>query len=312
MRAVVPAPLFDAYAMVDWSAAAVPRLGRDSIWWALLVRSAGGYRDIALENLPTREAATVRLAEALMELSGSGLRTLVGFDFPFGYPAGTARALGRDGVPWHATWSFLAASVRDGADNANDRFGFAAALNRRMSGRAFPFWGHPPGQRHDGLNPRKPRDYGPDSLEERRLIERQVRRAKPVWQLAYTGSVGSQVLMGLPRVWALRRHERLSGHARIWPFETGLAPPRSRPGDVVLAEIYPSLVEPDRIDGLPKDAGQVRATVRAYARLDETGRLGPLFAGNATMSEDARRVVLEEEAWILGITDGAGLPPIEA
>ena len=33
--------LFDAYIVVDWSAASRPRHGKDSIWWALVRRING-------------------------------------------------------------------------------------------------------------------------------------------------------------------------------------------------------------------------------------------------------------------------------
>jgi len=47
-------PLFDAYLMVDWSAAAVPTVGRDSIWYAL--RAGRSERSA---NLATRAAEQI-------------------------------------------------------------------------------------------------------------------------------------------------------------------------------------------------------------------------------------------------------------
>ena len=73
--------LFDAYLMVDWSAEARPKLGRDSIWLALVERSARGLRLAMLENAPTRQGARVRIADLLADLAAQGKRTLVGFDF---------------------------------------------------------------------------------------------------------------------------------------------------------------------------------------------------------------------------------------
>src|SRR5262245_60527212 len=94
-------PLFDAYLMVDWSAAAVPTVGRDSIWYAL----RAGRRE-RCANLPTRAAAQATLRALLLRLRGEGQRVLVGFDFPFGYPAGFAAALGLG--DWRRLWRFLA------------------------------------------------------------------------------------------------------------------------------------------------------------------------------------------------------------
>lgn len=295
-------PLFDAYIIVDWSAANVPRTGRDSIWYADFRREGGRLVRRCLANPPTRARAAAELTERLARLAQDGRRALVGFDFPFGYPAGTARGLRLAGTPWAATWQMLANGIEDADSNANNRFELAASLNRRFSGADFPFWGRPARSSVPGLSPRRPRQHGPGEPAERRLCERRVRRTQPVWKLAYAGSVGSQTLTGIPRVWALRRDLRLAGSARIWPFETGLRhDPRAR---VVLAEVYPSLFAADRIDGLPKDAGQVTAAARGFAALDSDDRLAPLLAGDPALTAAERHAVEAEEAWILGVADG--------
>src|SRR5579863_1116570 len=67
--------------MVDWSAAASPRLGRDSIWLCSLRREKGRLRQIALENIATRLAARDRLAALLAADLAAGRRVLAGFDF---------------------------------------------------------------------------------------------------------------------------------------------------------------------------------------------------------------------------------------
>lgn len=295
-------PLFDAYIMVDWSAAAVPRSGADSIWYAEYRREGRGLVRRALANPRTRGAASAELAERLARLAKDGRRVLVGFDFPLGYPSGAARALGLDGAPWAGTWRMLADRIEDAETNANNRFELAASLNRRLSGADFPFWGRPARRSLPGLSPRRPRAHRPDEPAERRLCERRVPRAQPVWKLAYAGSVGSQALTGIPRVWEIRHDQRIADVARIWPFETGLGhDPQAR---IALAEVYPSLFAADRIDGLPRDAGQVTATARALAALDSHGRLAKLFAGDPALTAAERRAVEAEEAWILGVAEG--------
>lgn len=92
-------PLFDAYLMVDWSARSEPARGADSIWWALIERRDGAAALLRRENPSLRAAAVEQLATMLAALSAEGRRSLVGFDFPFGYPAGFAAALGLDGAP---------------------------------------------------------------------------------------------------------------------------------------------------------------------------------------------------------------------
>ena len=81
--------MFETFVMVDWSAATVPRTGRDSIW--ICWHAKDGER---LENPPTRQAAKVLLADWLAAAVERGERVLIGFDFPFGYPAGFAARLG--------------------------------------------------------------------------------------------------------------------------------------------------------------------------------------------------------------------------
>lgn len=293
--------LFDAYLMVDWSAEARPKLGADSIWLALVVRSPRGLRLRALENAATRHGARARIADLLADLVAEGRRTLAGFDFPFGYPAGTAAALGLKGIPWQATWDRLAAAIEDGPDNANNRFAAADRLNAVMGLPAGPFWGHPQGRRFERLAPTRP---AYDRLAERRIGERYISGPQPVWKLAGVGSVGGQALTGIPVVRLLRRDRRLKDACRIWPFETGLVPLDAEATSrhpVTLAEIYPSLVGLRSENGAVKDALQVQAIAGHMARLDESGALGALFAGAPDLGDDERRTVEREEAWVLGV-----------
>lgn len=294
-------PLFQQYVMVDWSAAASPKKGADSIWYAHYICDEDGLRRVALENPTTRAAATGALADLLAGAlaQDEDSRVLVGFDFPFGYPKGTAEALGLTGLLWRQLWSFLSERIEDDDRNANNRLPVAAALNRQLSEGGFPFWGHPHGQVHDGLPTRKPANYGGDRLAERRLIENRVPGAKTVWQLNGAGSVGGQVLTGIPRVWQLRTDPRLAFTTQIWPFETGLDDqPQAR---IVLAEAYPSIVAPLVLEGLPKDAGQVCALAEHLAGEDSADRLLELMQGGK-IGDDKRRIIELEEAWILGIT----------
>ena len=97
--------MFDTFIMVDWSAANVPRTGRDSIW--LCRRDAEGE---TLVNAPTRHAARELISQWLE--AASRRRVLLGFDFPFGYPAGFAARLGLTGPPWRAVWDEIAGADR--------------------------------------------------------------------------------------------------------------------------------------------------------------------------------------------------------
>ena len=81
-------PVFDAYLMVDWSAANSPSRGKDSIWLGLTVRGRQGPRLTQLENPTTRAAATERIIQLAINNRRRGRRILIGFDFPFGLRGG--------------------------------------------------------------------------------------------------------------------------------------------------------------------------------------------------------------------------------
>jgi precorrin-8X/cobalt-precorrin-8 methylmutase len=104
--------LFDTYVIVDWSAASQPKTGRDSIWICRLGRDRE-----SVSNPPTRHAAKGMLADMLAGASERGERVLLGFDFPFGYPAGFAARLGLAGTPWRALWDEIAGLLHDNENN---------------------------------------------------------------------------------------------------------------------------------------------------------------------------------------------------
>lgn len=285
--------MFGAYLMVDWSAAAVPATGKNSIWVAL-----GTPHLLVVRNPPTRHAAMRLILRLVRTCLARGRRVLVGFDFPFGFPAGCATRLGLRPKLWRSVWRELARVFADAPDNSNQRFRAAAALNRRLDGKG-PFWGRPESASAPGLSTRKPAtDWSRLGFAERRHTDRRpaTRSAKSIWQLAYNGSVGSQAMLGMKRLLALRDHPALARRIAVWPFEA-----IRRGTRVVLAEIWPSLPA-WRIDSTthtPKDRAQVVGVVKRLAALDGAARLTPLFAPRWTPAE--RRAACREEAWILGV-----------
>ncbi|HEX7968084.1 MAG TPA: hypothetical protein VF502_07680, partial [Stellaceae bacterium] len=297
-------PLFDSYLMVDWSAASQPARGKDSIWLCHMRRDGRALRTLAVENLATRHEARQRLLSLLDTERGAGRAVLAGFDFAFGYPSGLAQRLQLPDPPWRSMWDLLADRMKDEADNSNNRFAVAAALNERISGGPAPFWGCPSAAAHPSLETRHHRRHEALGLAERRLADARIRGPQPVWKLAYPGSVGSQVLTGIPVLRYLRDHGDLAAATWIWPFETGLRPlaRADTEGRILLAKIYPSLVPALPRPGEVRDACQVRAIARHFAALDAAGGLAPLFAGDPTLSDAERRRVEGEESWILGVT----------
>lgn len=314
---------FDAYLMVDWSAASTPApanpvRAKDSIWWALGVSDGDALAITDHRHARTRREAVEALGDLLEGVLRHG-RVLACFDFAFGYPAGTAAALGLSGLTWRKLWSAITEAFEEGSANDNNRFAVADMLNRRIGGPAGPFWSHPPSHkgRYADLPFRKPAGYGEDFPAERRRAEDWAKGAKSVWQLSGAGVVGGQTLSGIPALWQLRTDPRFASRAAIWPFETGLADdPRA---DLVIAETWPSLFPPEECGGLPLDAGQVLSTVRHLHAADRQGLLEAWFAGPADLSGDDRQKIEGEEGWILGpvgadqpMPEMAARPPVPA
>ena len=80
-------PEFDAYLMVDWSASSRPVTGKDSVWYCLVIRNGDNVSVAAHENPPTRRQAVTEINDVLRGLARREQMVLVGFDFPYGYPA---------------------------------------------------------------------------------------------------------------------------------------------------------------------------------------------------------------------------------
>ena len=283
--------LFDSYLIVDWSANSVPKRGKDSIWWAL--RTPDG--ETLLGNPTTRSEAVESVTHLAATEADLGRRVLIGFDFPFGYPHGTAAALTGE-ASWEAVWGLLSELIEDRLDNGNNRFDVAEKLNAKFDGVG-PFWGRPRTQDNPGV-PEKGTAVTGHHPPKRRIVEDHVRSAQLTWKLFTTGSVGSQVLMGLPALQRLRQHPRLKGRCEIWPFETGLAAPAAA---VCIAEIYPSLISAQATEFWVKDAEQVRINATAFARCDSDGKLAAMFGGPRDLTPQERDIIEREEAWILGV-----------
>ena len=83
--------LFQAYVAVDWSAASKPTTGADSVWIGVLKRNVRFQMAFEAHNPATRAEAEKLLNAILDDLKRKSERVLVGFDFPLGFPRGTAR-----------------------------------------------------------------------------------------------------------------------------------------------------------------------------------------------------------------------------
>ncbi len=296
------ARLFNAYLIVDWSAAAKPITGADSVWIGVLKRDVRFRFAFEAHNPATRAEAEAMIGAILDDRAKRRERTLLGFDFALGLPRGLTAGLGLTQTPpWKAVWSEIDKRVKDRKDNVNNRFGAASEINRRLTGGPFPFWGCPPKDALTTLQPKKTRDHGPGDLPEFRFAEEAAKGASPVWKMYYNGSVGGQTLLGIPV--AKRLAEARADRLKVWPFETGwkaLSEAELDGVDAVMAEIYPSLIKPAALPGEVKDQTQVRCLAEHFARLDEQGKLAAMFGPPAGAAAERVSVVEQEEGWILG------------
>ena len=300
------ARLFNAYVMVDWSAASAPKQGKDSIWIGVIKRDIRFRNTFEAVNPPTRDAAMKALADILADLKRRNEKALIGFDFALGYPAGTAAALKLKQPDWQGMWSFLASNVVDKPNNVNNRFAVASKMNRLMTDEARPFWGCPANDAQRWLQATKPvgtfNDV-PQTFRQADIATQGLGKAgaKPVWQIFGNGTVGSQAIVGIPR--AKQLADSLGEAGKVWPFQTGwrtLTPEDVAPLAAVIAEVYPALVTSKPEPGEITDRAQVRALCEHFAKLDETGKLGAAFGPKVAASLETAAVVEGEEGWILG------------
>ncbi len=272
---------FDTVAMVDWSSGndTGPKPRKDAIWMGV-ARQGQSEEPVYLRN---RVEAEATIATLIDEELRAGRRLFLGFDFPFGYPRGFAKALTGHSDPF-AVWSWLEARMND-APKSNNRFDLAGEINGMFPGVG-PFWFNGLQKRDiEGLPRRDTRkDHG---MVERRHAEAHSKGTFSCWQLGGAGAVGGQVLTGLPVLQRLR--QRFSGQIAVWPFEALDAP-------VAFVEIWPGIINPAvkraEVQGGIRDAHQVRLLAQTLSRLPDA-RL------NAMLDVDiahARR----EEGWILG------------
>lgn len=302
-RTSIMARLFNSYVIVDWSAASKPVEGTDSIWIGALAPNARNQLVFKSSNPPTRAKAEAEINELLTTYAKRGDRTLVGFDFPLGFPEGSAKALKlKNQTPWAETWDFITKGIRDKPDNTNNRFVLGARMNHVISGEAFPFWGCPPRDEVSTLKAKRYRQHEAGDLPEFRRAEVLAKGAQPVWKLYYNASVGGQALTGIPIAKRLREAPARIEKSLVWPFETGWKPLTDSDLDgveVVYAEVFPSSLKPVVKPGEVKDEVQVRTMAEHFAQLDQAGKLGALFGPKTR--PDYADIIEAEEGWILGV-----------
>jgi molybdopterin molybdotransferase len=265
--------LFDRYIMVDWSGGndrgLTPK--KDAIWVCV-----DGEEPIYMRN---RQLAEKWLQGQIQDALGDGSRLAIGFDFPFAYPIGFAAALTGNSDPF-AVWEWLEARIED-APKVNNRFDIAGKINAMFDGIG-PFWGNGLARDIEDL-PRKGLARTLNPFPEKRQVETLAKGSFTCWQLFGAGTVGSQVLMGLPVLQRLRSEFR--SDVSVWPFE----PLTSQ---IAFLEIWPSLIS-NQVEGHGiKDAAQVKTVANTLARMDQIGELKAVLE----IGSDGA-----EEGWIVGV-----------
>ena len=312
-------PLFDAYVMVDWSGGDRRRAGRqDCIWIAHGPVAAAAPTTV---SPPSRTEAEQIIRGQLQPIVAANKgRVLLCADFGYGYPAGFASLLANsfsgELPPWRIVWQYLRHHVQDDLGtkpgqqptNRSNRFEIASAINAEVSSAAAhgPFWClFKPGDYGCVPQKRPPQPFvcATGSVAPLRITDRRAKSDTP-FRLFGTGSVGSQVLTGIPRLESIRFDPQFTRCSAVWPFETGWAPATGLWLDsdlrVLHAEIYPSVRAP-----LPdpiKDRGQVRAMWHWARDLDAKNLLIKEFETppGITSGSQEEAVIRREEGWILG------------
>jgi hypothetical protein len=275
----------DVIIMVDWSARSARSPAKRTKDAIFIAETGPGGRFVTYCR--SRAEAQTHLEARFDMALAEGWHVTAGFDFPFGYPRGFVRAVTGSDEPF-VLWAWLASVVEDDDRNANNRLDVADRINAMLPGGG-PFWSHPKGQTPVHVPFRKPPHKG-YSFAERRQVETIATGASTCFQLYGNGAVASQTLLGLPRLQALRR--RYGDRIAVRPFEDRAAP-------ILLAEVYPSLLDREirarQRPGEILDAAQVRVLAAAFAGLDPDRRDAMLREGDP------------EEGWIAGLGHEAAL-----
>ena len=292
--------MFDTIITVDWSARSSPspvKPVKDAIYLCIFRLCEGESRHP--EYFRTRFSLMARIYEVLEVELSLGRRTLIGFDFNFGFPLGFAKQLTGE-VSGLAVWRWISERLKDNFENKNNRFEVAAQVNSIFPGVG-PFWGSPSGVRFDEL-PQKGTERFGHGMREFRETEIVSKTAQSAWKLFTTGSVGSQALVGIYHLSRLKNW--LGTRSAVFPLETGRNVPEHA---VIIGEIYPSYYKFDYefplLEKYPKafyhikDALQVRQACDYFASIITDQKKVKILFPVSAVEEN----ILIEEGWIIGV-----------
>lgn len=305
--------LFDVYIAVDWSAKNSPspaKPSKDAIW----IGERDNINKIQKETYwRSRSDCVNYLYNLLKENVSKNKRTIIGYDFDFGFPAGFINSLKFTGneAPWLKMWKKLNELIIDNELNQNNRFKVASYLNSLCKDpnntQIGPLWGHPVKQKYDDLFYKSPsypfRISNNVLLKKFRWTEQRESKAQPVWKLIGSASVGGQSLVGIPAVYKLRFDKVLQTYSKVWPFETGfnaIESEQDKP-QILHVEIWPGILSSTLDKSLEiRDQAQVRATVNWLEQNDQLNTLRQLLETPDDLSKQAKKECVEEEGWVIG------------
>ena len=282
---------FDTFAMIDWSGGndTGPRPRRDAIW-ACIATASGVQAPLYFRN---RTLAEDWIGKLVTEELAAGRRLCIGFDFPFAYPKGFAKALTGKADPF-AVWEWLETRLAD-TPKFNTRFDLAGEINRTLGEGKGPFWANGLRNRDIPGLPRTKQGYA-NPFPDRREAETLAKGTFTCWQMAGAGAVGGQVMTGLPVLARLRR--RFEHAVAVWPFEFLTRP-------VAVVEIWPSLINDVVNEELVRQEAAGLAPVRDALQVQfVAAALAGLDPDHLQEMVDVRA---PEEGWILGIWHEAKL-----
>jgi hypothetical protein len=319
-------PLFAYYIMVDWSGGNSRSSNRPNCIW--IAHGSANEQEPATESPRSRTEAIERVEQLVRQFyeENQNGRALACFDFGFAFPRGLASHLP---IPWpgcqlwHRVWNYLETNIEDDIgtrvgrrpSNRSNRFDVADHLNLLIQQDIpGPFWCVDPNWRNHrvaaGLQVSIPQNQPQGFVSNAgvqipvyRIVDEVIQSDFP-FRLFGTGSVGSQMLTGIPRLQRIRQSQVLArfGKIKVWPFETGWATPvvnawLEHDVRLLLAEIYPS-VRP-ALDDPIVDRGQVRAMWHWARDLDNENELRARFERPNELTDGQDVIVRGEEGWVL-------------
>jgi len=319
-------PLFAYYIMVDWSGGNSRSSNRPNCIW--IAHGSANNQEPVTESPPSRTEAIQRVEQLLRHFYQENKHAcaLACFDFGFSFPRGLASHLPipwPNCQPWQRLWNHLDTHIKDDIGtrvgrlptNKSNRFDVANNLNHLIQQDMLgPFWCVDPNWRDHqvaaGFQVNIPQNQPIAFVSNAgfqiplyRIVDQVIQSDFP-FRLFGNGSVGSQMLTGIPRLQRIRQSQVLArfGKIKVWPFETGWATPvdggwLDHDVRLLLAEIYPSVRPP--LDDEIVDRGQVRAMWHWARDLDNGNNLRARFERPNGLNDEQDVTVRGEEGWVL-------------